>query len=256
MPLHAVARAGFSQVPREYERGRPSYPPPAVRHLRERLAIGAASRVVELGAGTGKFTRALRGEGLDPIAVEPIAAMRAELHAAHPDVPLLAGVAEALPFRTGSLDAVVAAQAFHWFRPDPTVAALARVLAPGGGVGLVWNLRDESVPWQRELSRRLEEFRPAGVPSSRERAWQESFRRHPGFEPLSSATFPFEQVGDVALLIDRIHSVSFVAALPAGRRAVLLAEIRALGERAVHDAEDGRLHLRYRTEVHSTRRRG
>ena len=93
------------------------------------------------------------------------------------------------------------------------------------------------------------------MPSSRGRAWQEAFRRHAGFEELSLVSFAFEQSGDVALLVDRVHSVSFVARLAADRRAALLQDIRALGERAIRGAEDGRLHLRYRTEVHTTRRR-
>ena len=254
MPVHAVARSGFSQVSAAYERGRPAYPPECLQHLRGALGLRHGSRVLELGAGTGKFTRALASAVIDPLALEPLPAMRALLRDSQPEVPLLGGVAEAIPLRDGSLDAVVAAQAFHWFRPEPTVRELARVLRDGGGVGLLWNIRDETVPWQRELSRRLEPYRPAGVPSVKEHAWQEAFRHTPDFDPLSVRSFPSEQSGDVEMFVDRIRSVSFVAILPSAPREALLTEMKELAARAAASEPSGRVVIRYRTEVFSTRR--
>src|SRR5450432_2107457 len=142
--VHEVAAAGFSDAA-DYEAARPSYPPEAVAWLIENLRIEPGKRVVDLAAGTGKLTRLLLPAGADLIAAEPVAGMRDTFRASVPGVPMMATTAEQLAFRDASLDAVTVAQAFHWFDHDRAIAALARVLKPGGRVGLVWNARDRSV---------------------------------------------------------------------------------------------------------------
>ncbi|KQO62723.1 class I SAM-dependent methyltransferase [Curtobacterium sp. Leaf261] len=150
MDSHALS---FGAVADAYERGRPGYPVAAA----EWLLPEHASRVVDLGAGTGKFTRVVaplvaRTPGAETIAVEPDPAMRAQLEDRVPGVRVLDGSGEHVPLPDASVDAVVAAQAWHWV--DPVVASreVARVLRPGGVLGLVWNIRDDRVPWVRELS--------------------------------------------------------------------------------------------------------
>ena len=144
--VHEVAAAGFSDAA-DYEAARPSYPPDAVAWFVEHLRIAPGARVVDLAAGTGKLTRLLAPAGADLIAAEPVAGMRESFRVAAPGIPLLATTAEQLAFRDASLDAVTVAQAFHWFDHDRAIAELARVLRPGGRVGLVWNSRDRSVEW-------------------------------------------------------------------------------------------------------------
>src|SRR6201986_3186482 len=143
----------FGAPPAAYERGRPPYPPEALDWL---LPPGAR-RVLDLGAGTGKLTRELAGRGLDVVAVEPLGGMRAELSRVLPDTPVLEGSAEHIPLPDGSVDAVLAAQAWHWVTPERAAPEVARVLRPGGTLGLVWNERDEEVPWVAELSQIVEE---------------------------------------------------------------------------------------------------
>jgi SAM-dependent methyltransferase len=109
--------------------------------------------VVDLAAGTGKLTEVLVAAGADVVAVEPLANMRAELERALPSVRALDGAAERIPLPDGSADAVLVGQAFHWFDEGPALAEIARVLVPGGALGLVWNLRDDRVPWVAELTR-------------------------------------------------------------------------------------------------------
>ncbi|MFD6817483.1 class I SAM-dependent methyltransferase [Microbacterium sp. NPDC059771] len=135
-----------------YEVGRPEYPFEAVAWMLDRAAAGAR-RIADVGAGTGKLTRALvAGEGTEVVAVDPDPAMLAALRDAVPGVPTFVGTAERLPLPDASLDAVVLGQAWHWVDPVAASAEIGRVVRPGGVLGLVWNLRDERVDWVRRLT--------------------------------------------------------------------------------------------------------
>lgn len=137
----------FGSAAAAYERGRPSYPPEAIDWL---LPAGARD-VLDLGAGTGKLTTRLVERGLDVVAVDPVQEMLELLRAALPETPALLGTAESIPLPDNSVDAVLVAQAWHWFDPALAIAEVARVLRPGGRLGLVWNTRDERLGWVREL---------------------------------------------------------------------------------------------------------
>src|SRR3982750_809573 len=137
----------FGDVAAVYERGRPPYPSEAL----DWLLPGGRPRVVDLGAGTGKLTRQIRDRGLPVTAVEPSDGMRSELQRVLPDVPAIAGSAEDMPLPSGSADVVMCAQAWHWVDPARAIPEVARVLSPGGRIGLIWNLRDETSDWVREL---------------------------------------------------------------------------------------------------------
>jgi ubiquinone/menaquinone biosynthesis C-methylase UbiE len=139
----------FDRVAGAYQRARPSYPAAAVEWA---LAAAPGRRVVDLAAGTGKLTAVLAAAGADLVAVEPLANMRAELERALPSVSTLDGTAERIPLPDGSADAVFVGQAFHWFDGPAALAEIARVLVPGGVLCLVWNLRDDRVPWVAELT--------------------------------------------------------------------------------------------------------
>jgi SAM-dependent methyltransferase len=143
------ASLSFGEEAAAYERGRPSYPPEAIDWL---LPDGARD-VLDLGAGTGKLTTRLVERGLDVVAVDPIPEMLEMLSASLPDTPALLGTAEEIPLPDDSVDAVLVAQAWHWFDPDRAVKEVARVLRPGGRLGLVWNNRDERLGWVKDLGR-------------------------------------------------------------------------------------------------------
>jgi SAM-dependent methyltransferase len=139
----------FGQEAAAYERGRPSYPPEAIDWL---LPDGARD-VLDLGAGTGKLTIRLVERGLTVVAVDPIPEMLEVLSRSLPDTPALLGTAEEIPLPDNSVDSVLVAQAWHWFDPERAVAEVARVLRPGGRLGLVWNTRDERLGWVKDLGR-------------------------------------------------------------------------------------------------------
>jgi SAM-dependent methyltransferase len=137
----------FGSAAAAYERGRPSYPPEAIDWLLPR----GARQVLDLGAGTGKLTTRLVERGLDVVAVDPIPDMLELLSASLPETRALLGTAEEIPLEDNSVDAVLVAQAWHWVDPERAIPEVARVLRPGGRLGLVWNTRDERLGWVREL---------------------------------------------------------------------------------------------------------
>ena len=138
----------FGNAASAYDDHRPDYPETAVRWA---LAPAPGNRVLDLAAGTGKLTRLLAGICLDVTAVEPDDGMLAELRDNLPAVRSLRGPAEAIPLPDGSVDAVLVGQALHWFDMERAGPEIARVLAPGGVLGALWNFDDDRVEWVKEL---------------------------------------------------------------------------------------------------------
>src|SRR5690606_36381503 len=139
--------SSFDAVAGLYAQARPSYP----RTVLGWVLADDPRVVVDVGAGTGLFTRLISAPGRTVIAVEPSRPMLDELSRTLPGVVALEAPAEAMPLPDASADAVVCAQAWHWVDPPAASAEAARVLRPGGSLTLLWNLRDERVPWVRAL---------------------------------------------------------------------------------------------------------
>ncbi len=136
-----------------YESARPDYPSAAVEWLLEPvLESGGRPLVADVGAGTGKLTRIITAAGFDAVAVDPDPAMLDALRDAVPGVPAHVGTAESLPLEDRSADAVLLGQAWHWVEPVAASREIGRVLRPGGTLGLIWNIRDESQSWVRRLN--------------------------------------------------------------------------------------------------------
>ncbi|QKZ03974.1 class I SAM-dependent methyltransferase [Pseudomonas eucalypticola] len=210
-----------------YVRGRPDYPPALDAWLRDTLNLHTGSTVLDLGAGTGKFTARLLATGARVVAVEPVPAMREKLHATYGHVQALDGRADAIPLPDASLDAVVCAQSFHWFATPEAVAEIRRVLKPGGRLGLVWNLRDNSVPWVARLDALVNQYE-GDTPRYYSGAWRQVFPA-PGFSALQHAHFGNGHTGSPdAVILDRVRSTSFIAGLAAAQREAVDAQVRAL----------------------------
>jgi SAM-dependent methyltransferase len=242
---HPQSRS-FEQVADVYERARPEYPPDAIAWLAQKLDLRAGRSVLDLGAGTGKLTRALVPTGAHVIAVEPGEAMLAQLRRVLPDVEALVGAAESIPLEDDSVDAIAIGQAFHWFRHDEAVPELHRVLRHGGAVALIWNARDPEEPFQRELSGHIAPFLPYGRPPVGSSV--PALRAGALFGPVEQHEFRFVQHLDADQLVERVASISFVAAAPAALRHELEEKLRA----AVA-ARGGVVDFPYVTEVYVSR---
>jgi SAM-dependent methyltransferase len=143
-----VSGRRFGEAASDYERGRPGYP----RAIVEWLLDGAGNEVADVGAGTGKLTDAVLATGRTVVAVDPDDGMLARVRGRLPQVRTETGTAEELPLPDASVDAIVLGQAWHWVDPDAASAEAARVLRPGGRLGLIWNIRDESADWVAALT--------------------------------------------------------------------------------------------------------
>jgi SAM-dependent methyltransferase len=144
------ARAlSFGAVADDYDRVRPGPPDEAL----DWLLPTQCDVAVDLGAGTGLFSRALAERVATVVAVEPDARMRGVLRDRSPDVRAIGAVSEALPVRDGVADVVTASSSWHWMDPDRAVPEIARVLRPGGRLAVIWTSRDREVEWVRSLDR-------------------------------------------------------------------------------------------------------
>ncbi len=214
-----------------YELGRPDYPDQAVAWLLD----GVSGRVLDLAAGSGKLTRAIQRLGLDVVAVDPDEQMLARNSTAS----TLAGRAEAIPLPDASVAAVTLGQAWHWLDPATAGPEIARVLVPGGRLGLVWNIRDARHPFIAAL---------AGVmgPSPAEQLLDsDGVADVPGFTSFETVRFDWvrqvtpEQVE--ALVSSRSHWLVADAVIKAG----IVADVRHLV--ATHPHSAGRTQFEFPT---------
>lgn len=210
-------RAGsFGAAADVYERSRPAYPVDAVRFV---LPEGA-DRVLDLGAGTGKLTEVLLDLGLDVVAVEPSEPMRKRIAGR---AEIMEGTAEQIPLPDASVDAVLVGQAFHWFDAEAALAEMTRVLKPGGTVGLLWNVMDDSVSWVREMS---ELFGAEDLVSHMD--GKPPFTGRPDLSEPEHDEFDYAQTIDKDLLVDLVATRSVLVTLPEEERLDVLARIREL----------------------------
>ena len=227
MELHPLA-ARFADVADAYERGRPEYPPAVVGAIAAELGLEPGDAVLDLAAGTGKFTCALLGIGMDVIAVEPLSSLREILAARIGEERVRAGVAEAIPLADASVMAVTVAEAFHWFDHTFALAEIRRVLRPGGGLAIVTTVPNwKGASWARDVGELIADLRPEH-PAFDGVQWQDSVLAAKGWSAPREIRLTIVRPADPERLIDYLSSVSWVAALPESRREETLARIGAI----------------------------
>ncbi|UZN04590.1 class I SAM-dependent methyltransferase [Cellulomonas sp. S1-8] len=240
---HAAHAASFTQNADEYAAVRPGYPPAAV----DLLVPAGATAVLDLAAGTGKLTESLVARGLSVVAVEPADGMRAQLVARLPQVEVHAGTAERIPLPDASVDAVTVAQAWHWFDEPAAAAEVARVLRPGGQVGVVWNDRDEDVPWVGAYGALLHEIAGPQLARGTRPTLGEAFG------DVVRTDVRWDHVLTPDELVRLAGTRSYALVLPPAERAALLARVRDLV--TTHPAIAGQAHIPvpYLTRVYTAR---
>ncbi len=257
MPRDADPTRRFTGLADAYARFRPTYPAAAVDYILARCGLAPGSVLVDVGCGTGISSRLFASRGLRVLGIEPNADMREEARREPPPpggrVPEYRdGRAEATGLDAGSADAVLAAQAFHWFDPAATLPEFVRILRPRGWVVLLWNTRDERDPFTAEYGRLVWSLTDrAGTKEIREDSTVAVYDS-PLLEAAEPAFFANEQLLNEDGLLGRAFSASYAPKDP-GRRQAYGAALRDLFRA---NAREGRVALRYRAEVHVARRRG
>lgn len=244
MAWTAARSRNFGSIAELYERVRPGYPVEALDwFLPSDARAHGELRIADVGTGTGKLTDALLAPGRQVTAVDPDPGMLAVLSAKHPEVRTVTGTAEQLPFGDATFDVVTFGQSWHWVDPPRGSTEVARILRPGGALGLFWNIRDAREPWVAELADILghqsadELMLEAGGPVVT--------------EPLEFAgvrEFAWVSTIDVPTLVDLAATHGFVITASETDRHRILDAVAVLGEQ-VADGE-GRVRLPYRLYVY------
>ncbi|KAF2481085.1 S-adenosyl-L-methionine-dependent methyltransferase [Neohortaea acidophila] len=190
------ARVGFAKG-EEYDQYRPTYSPTIVQLLLDNLQVNGKqhAKILDLAAGTGKFTEAVaaREEQFEIVAVEPHEKMRGVLAGKElRGVTVKDGKADAIPLPDASVDAVICAQAFHWFATKPALQEIHRVLKRHGHLGMVWNIEDYNAPqghkakttWEAKAHDLIWSFNDED-PRFRHEKWREVFDEQVKSSPLS-----------------------------------------------------------------------
>ena len=162
--IHTTVQKGFARASTNYDQARTNYTSSSIEwllggslpeHLDPTDITSRKARhdVLDLGAGTGKLSRAVieARPDLKLVGVDPVAAMCAQYASQVPEADVLQGNATGIPLLDSSVYTVVVGQAFHWFASAAALSEISRVLVPGGGLGMIWNTRDTNVPWVQAL---------------------------------------------------------------------------------------------------------
>ncbi|MGI9596406.1 MAG: class I SAM-dependent methyltransferase [Acidimicrobiales bacterium] len=229
--LHRAAVDGYQRQSEAYVRSRPSYHPAIVERVVElhQPEPDSSLTLIEIGAGTGIFTEQMAETGLTVRAVEPVEAMRSTLERRLPGVAAIDGAAERLPFESDSAATVVAAQAFHWFDYEAALDEIARVLAVGGHLITVWNVRDNLVPWVAGVTALIDRYSD-GTPRHHTMRWRLAIDGDERFTLVEDFGMDHPWPATPDGVVDRTMSTSFIGALDPAEQAVVVAEIRAIVE--------------------------
>lgn len=243
----------FSNRVEDYVRFRPGYPEEAIAALASGTRVGPRSAVADVGSGTGKSAEPFLRLGCTVYGVEPNREMRLaaeRLLAPYRGFHSVDGTAEATGLPDASADLVVAAQAFHWFRPEPARREFARILRPGGWVALLWNSRrTEGSPFLRAYEALLRRFGTDYAEVDHRRVDAAALRAFFGGD-CRSLSFPHEQRLDVEGLRGRLLSSSYAPAAGHPDHAPMLRELEGIF--AEHQT-DGQVSFEYDAELHFAR---
>lgn len=239
----------FSARVADYVRFRPGYPPELIETLEREIGLSSSTVVADIGSGTGISSEPFLAAGCTVFAVEPNEDMRRaaeERLGALPGYRSVAGRAEATGVEPGTVDLVVAGQAFHWFDPNGAMAEFRRILKPGGHVALFWNARRTDTPFNEACERVVERFAIDDRYRKCQRGREDDVTAF--FEgPPRRFRFPNHQMLDLEGLRGRVLSSSYAPLAGHPNHEPLLAALEELFER---HAVDSHVRFEYETELY------
>lgn len=247
MTIHTTAMEGYKGVADTYNKGRPGYPEDAITFIKQRFGISQGTHLLDLGAGTGKFTQYFVNSGADITAVEPVPGMLKSLLEQHTSIKGVEGTAENIPVGDNSIDVVVSAQAFHWFDAAKAANEVLRVLKPNGYLVMVWNNRDESYPWVKALTEIMDPY-SGDTPRSRYGNWRKPFDSGEIFTKLEFKEFVHSHIGDSKMVLNRVLSTSFISKLPDTEKTKVISQVNDLISRTP-ELQREKVEFPYLTEV-------
>ncbi|KAI8334674.1 S-adenosyl-L-methionine-dependent methyltransferase [Chlamydoabsidia padenii] len=227
---HLIASNGFQNESRNYALSRPKYPKEAIDFIRS--LIPANANVVDLGAGTGIMTKFLVEDAhFQVTAVEPVAGMRDQLAINVPGVTIIDGTSWDTNLPSETYDAVIVAQAFHWFDDVKTLQEMDRILKPGGQVLLIWNMESKKARWVEEL-RNLYEVYDGAAPQYRKGTWKKVWGTSEAKSlfntPLQHRRFDYNMPFAPDRIFPRILSKSYIAILTKEEQNLLEKNVNAI----------------------------
>ena len=227
--IHPAAQHGFSSAAALYQQVRPNYPQAIVTWLQQDVQLASDAKVMDLGAGTGKFIDYLSQVSPQILAVEPVSAMLDQLRQQHPQVETLQAQSDALTqLPAQQFDAVLCAQSFHWFATLDSLKSIHHVLKAGAALCLIWNQRDERVDWVKALAALLAQYE-ADTPRFHNDAWLQVFEQQALFQHVELQRFEHQQQGRVEDVVSkRLLSTSFIAAMPEAQQHALKAQFEQI----------------------------
>ena len=248
--LHSSAQKGFSLAAELYQQARPSYPQNIESWLKNNLKLSQHSTLIDLGSGTGKFIPYLQHISSNIIAVEPIAAMLAQLKAHYPNIQTVQAFSHNLPFSAKFTDAVCCAQSFHWFANIETLTELHRILKTNGWLVLIWNQRDIQVDWVKALDDLIQPFE-GDTPRFHNNQWKKVFKNQNLFMLKHHHIFAFSHHGTVEQVVsNRLLSTSFIAAMPKQQQAEMKQKFEKILRDYTQKTAQDELDFPYTTHVY------
>jgi SAM-dependent methyltransferase len=239
-----------------YAKYRPGYPAPALGYIVTTCGLGQGSLLVDVGCGTGISSRLFAAEGVNVVGIEPNADMRGAAQAmnllpAAPSVTYREGRAECTGLPDAVADAVLAAQAFHWFEPEAALIEFHRLLKPAGWSILMWNERDGQDPFTAAYGVVVRTAREAAQENARDARAGSILLTSPLFRDGQHVWFRNDQALDEDGLLGRAFSVSYAPAIGSDEAAACAEDLRAIFR---EHQRDGNVVLRYHTSIYLARR--
>ena len=250
--MHSAARS-FGVYSGSYEKSRPGYSRHSVELITKKVSLTKNSKILELGAGTGKYTASLVHEGFSPIVTDWCPRMLSVLHDKYPHLKNIAADACHLPLQSGTFDVVIAAQAFHWFATKDALKEIKRVLKPRGYLFLIFQERVENSEWIKEFHNILYSY-PYDVRARFELGtWKQAFTNQNYFSAIQHENFPYTQYIAREDLIHRALGMSFLTALPDCKRESAISRIQLLCNTHDELKEKDTVEFFYKTHVYWAR---